>query len=157
MYLKNQLQYTYSLTKRFIKKNAPTILTFMGVGGLFGTTVLAVKATPKALDNIEKAREEKGAELTTLETVNAALPYYLPSIATGLGTAICIIGSNNMNNRVQSSLVGAYLSTILTENIARLLSRYTARMRTTRSKKLSSEISARKSTSRLKLYAARDL
>ena len=106
--MKNQLQYTYNLTKRFIKKNAPTILTFMGVGGLFGTTILAVKATPKALDNIEKAREEKGAELTTLETVNAALPYYLPSIATGLGTAICIIGSNNMNKRVQSSLVGAY-------------------------------------------------
>lgn len=34
----------------FIKKNSPTLLTVVGVAGMFGMTVLAVKSTPKAAD-----------------------------------------------------------------------------------------------------------
>ena len=39
-----------------------------------------VKATPKALSLLEQAKEEKGEELTKLETVKIAGPAYIPSI-----------------------------------------------------------------------------
>jgi len=40
--------------RHLIIKNSPTILTGLAVGGLVTTTVLAVKATPKALDILER-------------------------------------------------------------------------------------------------------
>ena len=47
----------------FIKRNAPTILSCLGVVGVVATTVTAVKATPKALSLVKQAEEEKGDEL----------------------------------------------------------------------------------------------
>ena len=43
----------------FIKKNAPTILSCLGVVGVAATTIMAVKATPKALSLIENDEEEE--------------------------------------------------------------------------------------------------
>ena len=41
-----------------LAKHSPAILTALGITGMIGTTVLAVKATPKALDLIENKKEE---------------------------------------------------------------------------------------------------
>ena len=38
---------------RKIKKHSPEILTGIGIAGMISATVMAVKATPKALKNIE--------------------------------------------------------------------------------------------------------
>ena len=40
-------------TKVFFHNNSPTILTCIGAAGMIATTVLAVKATPKALKLLE--------------------------------------------------------------------------------------------------------
>ena len=53
----------------FMEHNASTILTCLGGIGIVTTTVMAVKATPKALQLIEEAEQEKGEKLTTWETV----------------------------------------------------------------------------------------
>ena len=55
--------------KRVLSKHSPEILTGIGLAGMITSTVLAVKATPKALKRIEEAKEEKGEELTKVETV----------------------------------------------------------------------------------------
>ena len=47
-------------SKLFLKRNSSTILTVVGATGVIATSVMAVKATPKALTMIEKAKEEKG-------------------------------------------------------------------------------------------------
>lgn len=39
----------------WLKKNASTILTCLGAGGVVATVALAIKATPKALDKIQCA------------------------------------------------------------------------------------------------------
>ena len=47
-------------SKRFLRKNGSTILTCVGGVGVVATTVMAVKATPKAIQLIKAAEEEKG-------------------------------------------------------------------------------------------------
>ena len=44
-------------------KKSPEILTGIGIAGMITTTVLAVKATPKALELIENEKESKKEDL----------------------------------------------------------------------------------------------
>ena len=95
-------------SKVFLRKNASTILTCVGGAGVFATSVLAVKATPKAIVILEKAREEKGSELTKTETIKVAAPAYIPAVITGAATIACIFGANILNKRQQAALMSAY-------------------------------------------------
>lgn len=92
----------------FLKKHSSTILTVVGSVGVIGTTVLAVKATPKAMSLINEAKEEKGCELTAIETVKVAWKPYIPATITGISTIACIFGANYLNTRTQASLMSAY-------------------------------------------------
>ena len=92
----------------FIKKNAPTILSCLGVVGVVVTTIMAVKATPKALSLIENAEEDKGEKLSKWEKINVAGPVYIPTVITGAATAACILGSNVISKRQQATLMSAY-------------------------------------------------
>lgn len=95
-------------TKGFCKKNATTILSSVGAVGVVATAVLAVKATPKALQNLEIAKEEKGEELTNFEKVIVAGPTYIPAVLVGVSTIACIFGADRMNKRKQAALMSAY-------------------------------------------------
>lgn len=95
-------------SSRFLKRNASTILTGVGAVGVIGTTVLAVKATPKALALLQEAKEEKGEELTKLETIKTAGPVYIPAVIMGASTIACIFGANILNKRHQAALMSAY-------------------------------------------------
>lgn len=95
-------------SKLFLKRNSSTILTCVGAAGVVATTVMAVKATPKALVLLEEAKEEKGEELTKLEVVKVAGPAYIPAVVTGASTIACIFGANILNKRHQASLASAY-------------------------------------------------
>lgn len=90
------------------KSNVSTMLTCLGGIGLIGTVVTAVKATPKALKLLEEAKEEKGDGLTKTEVVKIAGPAYIPSVAIGTATLVCIFGANALNKRQQASLISAY-------------------------------------------------
>jgi len=80
----------------------------VGAVGVVATTVMAVKATPKALNLIDKAEKEKGEKLTKLEVVNVAGPCYIPTVVTGAATIVCIFSSNILNKRQQAALMSAY-------------------------------------------------
>lgn len=95
-------------TKAFLGRNSSTILTCIGGAGVVATTVMAVKATPKALALLEEAKGEKGEELTKFEVVKTAGPAYIPTIVTGVTTLACIFGANALNKRQQASLISAY-------------------------------------------------
>lgn len=92
----------------FCKRNASTILTVTGGVGVVATTVMAVKATPKALELINEAKKEKGEELTTIEKVQVAGVKYIPTVLTGAATIACIFGANALNKRQQAALMSAY-------------------------------------------------
>lgn len=95
-------------SKAFLTRNAPTILTFVGSAGVIATGVLVALATPKAIDKVNKAEEEKGEELTKFETVKVVAPVYAPAVITGAATITCMFGANVLNKRKQASLISAY-------------------------------------------------
>ena len=95
-------------SKLFVRKNASTILTCIGGAGVIATSVLAVKATPKALMLLENAREEKGDSLTNMEVVAVAGPAYIPAVLVGVSTMACIFGANILSQRQQAALMSAY-------------------------------------------------
>ena len=92
----------------FCRRNVSTILTCVGGAGVVVTSVMAVRATPKALRLLEEAKQEKGEELTKFESVRIAGPAYIPSILVGVSTIACIFGANMLNKRQQAALMSAY-------------------------------------------------
>ena len=95
-------------SKIFLRRNSPTILTFLGAAGVVATSIAAAKATPKAMALLEKTKEEKGEELTKLEMVKVAGPAYIPAVAIGASTIACIFGANALNKKTQASIMSAY-------------------------------------------------
>ena len=94
--------------RKTIVKHSPEILTGFGIAGMITTTVLAVKATPKALLHIEEAQNEKGDWLTTGEKVKACWKDYIPTAASGVFSVSCIIGANSVNARRNAAFATAY-------------------------------------------------
>lgn len=123
------------MMKHFTKKRGPEILTGLGIAGMITTTVLAVKATPKALELIEEEKrkqnralldeaEKNGEEICTqisklkpVEIVKVAWKPYIPAALTGIASVGCLIGANSVNARRQAALYSAYKlsETALTE------------------------------------------
>lgn len=102
--MNNLLEYS----KRFVKRNGSTILTCMGGVGVVATTVVAIKATPKAVKLLEQAETEKETPLTVLEKIRVAGPIYIPTVLIGVSTIACVFGANVLNKRQQASLLSAY-------------------------------------------------
>lgn len=92
----------------FIKRNASTILSGLGVAGLVATTVTAAKATPKAMEFVKKAEEEKGEKLSKWERINVAGVAYIPTVLVGAATVACILGANLVSRHQQATLMSAY-------------------------------------------------
>lgn len=95
-------------TKGFVSKHSPEILTGIGVAGMITTTVLAVKATPKAMRLLEDAEYDKGDKLTPVEVVKVAWKPYIPALVTGVASATCIIGATAVNSKRNAALAAAY-------------------------------------------------
>lgn len=94
--------------KTFTVKHSPEILTGIGIAGMLTTTVLAVKATPKALMLLEDAEDEKGDILTVPEKVKAAWKPYIPAAVTGVSSIVCMIGASSVSTRRTAALAAAY-------------------------------------------------
>lgn len=95
-----------------VSKHSPEILTAIGITGMITTTVLAVKATPKALQIIEEEQAE-----TPVEKIKVAWKPYIPSATTGIFSVACLIGASSVNARRNAALATAYKisETALTE------------------------------------------
>lgn len=92
-----------------MKKHSPEILTGIGIAGMITTTIMAVRATPKALVLIEDKKDELGTdELTKAETVKTAWPCYIPSALVGTASVLCLIGASSTNFRRNTALATAY-------------------------------------------------
>ncbi len=92
-----------------MKKHSPEILTGIGIAGMITTTIMAVRATPKALILIGDKKDELGTdELTKMETVKAAWPCYIPSALVGTASVLCLIGASSTNMRRNAALATAY-------------------------------------------------
>lgn len=102
---------------KFTNRNTPTILTGLGVLGLFETGLLAYKAGPKG----QKIMEEKRKDLHDIypgdsaakraivgEILREMTPVIGPPVAMGVATTACIIGSNHVSSRRIAAISAAY-------------------------------------------------
>jgi len=88
-----------------VKHNSPHILTALAVGGVVGTAVLAVKATPNALADIREAQDTVPYTLKKREVVKTAWKHYIPAALCGATTIACIVGANTISTKREAALV----------------------------------------------------
>ena len=127
-----------NVAKATLVKYSPEILTGIGITGMITTTVLAVKATPKALEKIEEKKQEvydeldpnevpaqglpEDVKLTKKEIVAATWKCYIPAAVTATLSVACIIGASKANLKRNAALATAYnlSQTALTEYQAKV-------------------------------------
>ena len=116
----------FKMMKQFAKKRSPEILTGIGIAGMITTTILAVKATPKALQLIEEEKDRRTdkilegmspnedencwqvVKLKPIEVVKVAWKPYIPAVLLGASSVACLIGANSVHARRQAALYSAY-------------------------------------------------
>lgn len=121
-----KLTSTVKSVRTVLQRRSPEILTGIGIAGMISTTVLAVKATPKALmlieeekrrrnyDNAKEARDngwDKCEHIDTLppvDTVKTAWKCYIPAAITGTVSVACLVGASSVNARRNAALAAAY-------------------------------------------------
>lgn len=113
-----------------VKKNSPEILMAVGVVGIVGSTVLACRATLRAsdvmdtakdkFDTIKKAKEsvdvevysendyKKDLAIAYVQTGADFVKLYGPAVVLGAVSISCILGSHNIMKKRNLALVAAY-------------------------------------------------
>lgn len=86
-------------------KHSPEILTGIGIAGMITTTVMAVKATPKALSLIEENEKD---DLEPIDVVKVTWKCYIPAAITGGLSIACLVGASSVNLRRNAALATAY-------------------------------------------------
>lgn len=97
---------------RTVSKHSPTILTGLGIAGFISTVVMAVRATPKAIEVLDRERnfrfDEYGTDYETpispVDTVELTWKLYAPSALMGATSIACIIGATSIQNRRAAAL-----------------------------------------------------
>ncbi len=114
---KSNLTKSFKSLQTAVMKHSPEILTGMGIAGMLTTTVLAVKATPKALrliKNEEKSREEidsysqQSLPMTKMDIVKTTWKCYIPAAITGTVSIACLVGASSVNSKRNAALATAY-------------------------------------------------
>ena len=94
--------------KTTFARRSPEILLGVGLAGLITAPIMAIKATPKVMDILEKEKEKKGEELTLGEKVKHSWKCYIPTIGIVVVSAACVIGGHNVNVRRNAALATMY-------------------------------------------------
>ena len=97
----NRLQFT-------MVKHGPEILTGIGIAGMVTSTVLAVRATPKAIRLLEEEANSKDDVLTVPEKVKTCWKCYIPAAVTSAASIACLIGASSVNSKRNAALAAAY-------------------------------------------------
>lgn len=114
---KNDLTKLTKQVTTSISRRSPEILTGIGIAGMVTASVLAVKATPKAIRLLEEAKKEKNESFTKMEVVKTTWKLYIPVAVTTTVSIACLIGASSVNFRRNAALTAAYKlsETALTE------------------------------------------
>lgn len=95
-----------------LKKHQPEILTGIGIAGMVTTTIMAVRATPKALDTLAEIKEihadDPDKKEYAKDFVKKVVPIYIPSAVVGGLSIGCVIGASTINARRNAALATAY-------------------------------------------------
>ena len=106
---KFNLTATAKSIKGVLERHAPEILTGIGVAGMVTTTILAVKATPKACLLIDDRKDElKVEKLRATELIKTTWKCYIPAAVTCGASIACLVGASSVNFKRNAALATAY-------------------------------------------------
>lgn len=105
---KQMLVNAFKSVRAAAKRHSPEILTGIGIAGMITTTVMAVRATPKALALIGEREVEEERKLSKTEVVKTTWTCYAPSVIVGGVSIACLVGSTSVNLRRNAALAAAY-------------------------------------------------
>lgn len=111
-----------------ISRHSPEILTGLGIAGMITSTVLAVKATPKAMKLIEERKEELNQnsfekninndyslknhkeidKLDAKETIKTVWKCYIPTTVLMAASISCLVGASSVHIKRNAVLATAY-------------------------------------------------
>ena len=92
-----------------VSKHSPEILTGIGIAGMIATTIMAVRATPKAIMLVnERECEEHVEQLPKKEVIKTCWKCYIPAAVTGVSSIACLIGASSVNAKRNAALATAY-------------------------------------------------
>ncbi len=149
---------------KWLEDHGATILTWIGVAGVIGTAVMAIRDSGHMVQNklhmtankLEKLKKEhpksemveispgvsveqpveeidgipysewmiNHVRLTKRETLELGVRTYIPTIATGLTTILCILGANSLNKQKQAAPTASCIT------LQRMLEEYREKVRT---------------------------
>lgn len=104
---------------KFVGENSPAFLTGFGIVGYGTAVVFGIKATPKAIELLDKKAEEVDPKsenrtlsdnlsiLTTKEIIEASWKCYIPTIGMIVLSTACIIGAYRISHGRNLALAGA--------------------------------------------------
>ena len=114
-------------TRRYIIKNAPHILMGMGTAGSVSSFIMAVRATPMAMqakkdaewiksnggedadeDTMRAIPQSSMEKLTMKETIKACGKFYIAPVGLELASLACFWGAHGIDIRRQAILAGLY-------------------------------------------------
>lgn len=104
--------------QKTLAKHSPDILIGVAITSIVGAPILAVQATPKALQAIEVEKEKKQVDkLAPMDTVKTCWQYYIPTAAACVTSVACLLASNTVYAKRTAALTAAYKlsETALTE------------------------------------------
>lgn len=92
-----------------LSKHSPEILAGIGIAGMVTTVVLAVKATPRAVELLEeKKKAEELEELKPIDVVKTTWKEYIPAATTGALSIACVVGGTTVSVKRSAALATAY-------------------------------------------------
>ncbi len=110
--IKPDMSAFFKNVKMTMSKHSPEILTGLGIAGMIATTIIAVRATPKALELIEDKKEELEMQPTDklhpVDVVKATWKCYIPATITGATSIACLVSASSANARRNAALATAY-------------------------------------------------
>ena len=124
---RSYLSNIFKSIKTKINKNSSEILIGIGIAGMITTTIMAVKATPKALILIEEEINRQNSKLSDnnkdtdndkthdpitklkpIDVIKTTWNCYIPSVIVGSISVFCLIGASSVNTRRNAALATAY-------------------------------------------------
>lgn len=83
------------------KAHAPELLTGVGIAGMIVTAIFVGKSTLKCSGVLKDENMSAGQKLKEVA------PYYIPAVISGVGSAVCVVGSMSIQNRRNAALAAA--------------------------------------------------
>lgn len=94
--------------KKNLSDHSPELLLGFGIAGMASAAVMAVKATPRAIELLEDKEDILDRDLTKIEMVKVAWKPYIPAAIGFSVSAACLISANSINAKRNAMLATAY-------------------------------------------------